>query len=204
MKSFDVLIIGGGAAGMSCALVLGSAKSKPFAIDKKIGIVMHQKSSALTSGKFYNALGVPSGITGKELLENGKTQITNSYPHIEQIENERVVKISKENNHFIVSTNKNSYQTKQFVVAISPSKNFKIEGLMNYVEPHQKIPEAKERIQLKNTNYLIEDGIYVAGVLAGLRSQFAIAAGSGAQVATDILTLWNNGNHTMIHDTIFD
>lgn len=32
---FDVLIIGGGVSGISCALVLGSAKNKPFATDKK-------------------------------------------------------------------------------------------------------------------------------------------------------------------------
>ena len=43
--SYDVLIVGAGAAGMSCALVLGSAKNKPFAIDKKIGIIAHQKTS---------------------------------------------------------------------------------------------------------------------------------------------------------------
>ena len=30
--SFDALIIGGGVAGMQCALILGSAKNKPFAI----------------------------------------------------------------------------------------------------------------------------------------------------------------------------
>jgi len=42
---------------------------------------------------------------------------------------------------------------------------------------------------------------YVAGVLAGWRSQFATAAGSGTQVATDILTLWNDGQTTMIHDS---
>lgn len=34
--SFDVLIIGGGVSGMQCALVLGSAKEKAFATDKKI------------------------------------------------------------------------------------------------------------------------------------------------------------------------
>jgi hypothetical protein len=44
--------------------------------------------------------------------------------------------------------------------------------------------------------------LYVAGTLAGWRSQFAIACGSGAQVATDILTLWNDGIHTKIHDKI--
>ena len=37
--SFDALIIGGGAAGLSCALVLGSAKNKPFAAIKSIGII---------------------------------------------------------------------------------------------------------------------------------------------------------------------
>jgi len=30
----------------------------------------------------------------------------------------------------------------------------------------------------------------------------AIAAGCGAAVATDILTLWNGGNHTQVHDSI--
>ena len=44
---FNVLIIGGGVSGMSCALVLGSAKNKPFASDKIIGIFTHQKASNL-------------------------------------------------------------------------------------------------------------------------------------------------------------
>ncbi len=100
MKSFDALIIGGGAAGMSCALVLGSAIKKPFAENKNIGIVMHQKSSALTSGKFFNALGLPNGISGKEILENGRNQIHDSFPHINQIENERVTKVIKEEGGF--------------------------------------------------------------------------------------------------------
>ena len=42
----------------------------------------------------------------------------------------------------------------------------------------------------------------MAGTLAGWRSQFAMASGSGAHVATDILTLWNNGTHTKVHDKI--
>ena len=38
--NFDALIIGGGPAGMSCALVLGAAKPKPFATNKHIGIFL--------------------------------------------------------------------------------------------------------------------------------------------------------------------
>lgn len=55
---------------------------------------------------------------------------------------------------------------------------------------------------VKNSDHLITEHLYVAGTLAGWRSQFAIASGSGAQVATDILTLWNDGKHTKVHDKI--
>ena len=44
--------------------------------------------------------------------------------------------------------------------------------------------------------------MYVAGTLAGWRSQVAIAAGSGAAVATDILTEWNGGADTHSHDSL--
>ena len=60
----------------------------------------------------------------------------------------------------------------------------------------------KNRIQLKNTDQKVADGIYVVGTLAGHRSQLSIAAGSGAAVATDILTLWNNGIETHVHDSV--
>ena len=200
--SYDVLIIGGGAAGMSCALVLGSAINKPFAADKTIGIIMHQKSSALQNGLFNNVLGLDPGTTGKEILENGKKQLSETYPHVIQIEIEKVTEVSGESGNFIVFTNKNQYQAKTIVIAVGPSNLFNIKGLNQYVEPHQKLPTAKGRIQLKNTDHKIIENIYVAGILAGWRSQFAIAAGSGASVATDILTKWNNGNPAMVHDKV--
>jgi hypothetical protein len=40
------------------------------------------------------------------------------------------------------------------------------------------------------------------GTLAGQRSQLAIAAGSGASVATDILSLWNEGKPVQVHDAL--
>ena len=199
---YDTLVIGGGAAGMSCALVLGSAKNKPFATNKTIGIIMHQKASALQTGLFNNALGIKAGTTGTELLESGKNQLEDLYPHVNQIEKQKVLSVSQEDRIITVTTNKNSYQAKSIVIAVGPSNMFNIDGLMQYVEPHQKLPPAKERIQLKNTDHLVAENIYVAGVLAGHRSQFAIACGSGASVATDILTIWNGGNHTMIHDSV--
>ena len=199
---FDVLIIGGGVSGMSCALVLGSAHKKPFVSDKKIGIITHQKTSSLQEAIFYNAYGVPSGKLGSELLIESTENLQELYPHVIQIEGEKVLKVEGEFPNFMVTTNKNSYQTKSIVVAIGYSNTFDIEGLMNFVESHKKAIVEKQRIQLKNDDHKVADGIYVVGTLAGWRSQLAIAAGSGAAVATDILTLWNNGISSQSHDSI--
>ena len=199
---FDVLIIGGGVSGVSCALILGSAKNKPFAQDKNIGIIAHQKTSSLQEALFNNAYGIVPGKLGSELLSESTEHLHKLYPHVIQIDNEKVMKVEGEFPNFTIVTNKNSYQTKNIVVAIGFSNTFDIVGLMDYVEPHKKALAVKQRIQLKNEDHKVAEGIYVVGTLAGWRSQLAIAAGSGAAVATDILTLWNDGISSQSHDSI--
>ena len=197
-----MLIIGGGVAGMSCALVLGSAKNKPFVSNKKIGIIAHQKTSSLQEALFNNAYGIAPGTLGTDLLQGSAKHLSEAYPHIEQIKNEKVLAVEGEYPNFIIVTNKNSYATKSIVIAISYSNTFDIQGLMKFVETHKKATPEKQRIQLKNVDHKVSEGIYVAGTLAGWRSQLAIAAGSGAAVATDILTVWNNGISSQSHDKI--
>ena len=199
---FDVLIIGGGVSGMSCALVLGSAHNKPFAIDKKIGIITHQKASSLQDALFNNAYGISAGKLGSELLTESVEQLQQLYPHVTQIPNEKVMKIDGEFRNFIITTNKNVYRSQLVVISIGAGNPFTIEGLEEYVIPHQKTIPEKNRIQLKNVDHKVTEGIYVTGTLAGWRSQLAIASGSGAAVATDILTLWNNGVHVQVHDSV--
>jgi len=199
---FDALIVGGGVSGVSCALVLGSAHQKSFAQDKKIGIIAHQKTSALQEALFNNAYGITSGKLGSELLTESLEQLQGLYPHINLIEDEKVIKIEGLYPNFNVITNKNSYKTKNIIVGIGAANTFSIEGLMEYIEPHQKAAVEKHRIQLKNVDHKVTEGIFVVGTLAGHRSQLSIAAGSGAAVATDILTLWNAGISSQIHDSI--
>lgn len=198
----DVMIIGGGVAGVSCALVLGSASKKSFVSNKKIALIAHQKTSSLQEALFNNAYGIEPGKQGAELLSQSIAQLQQLYPHVLQIFGEKVLRIEGNYPEFKVVTNKNEYQTRNIVIAIGYSNTFAIEGLMQYVENHKKALPEKNRIQLKNIDHKVADGIYVAGNLAGWRSQLAIAAGSGAAVATDILTVWNDGISTHSHDKV--
>ncbi|WP_299098508.1 FAD-dependent oxidoreductase [uncultured Winogradskyella sp.] len=199
---FNTLIIGAGAAGLSCALVLGSAKNKPFAENKHIAIITHQKTSHLQNALFNNVLGLKPGTLGADILNDGLEQLTKLYPHVNQIHKEKVLSVTKQDEHFIIETNRNSYTSTIVVVAVGYTSLMHIDGLKPYIEPHPRAVLEKDRIWLKNTDHRIDKNLYVAGTLAGWRSQFAIASGSGAHVATDILTLWNNGKHTKVHDKI--
>ncbi len=199
---FDALIIGGGVSGMQCALVLGSGLSKPYAQGKKVGIITHQRSSHLQNAIFNNVLGLEAGTLGSSILESGKQHLSGNYSDVLQIENEKVDIVGQKDGYFLITTNKNQYKSKVVVIALNYAKPFSIKGFDEFLEPHKRANPAKDRIQLKNKDHLIKEGLYVCGTLAGWRSQFAIAAGSGASVATDILTLWNEGTPTKVHDKI--
>ena len=136
--NFDALIIGGGVAGMQCALVLGSAKNKAFVKDKKIGIIMHQKTSHLKSALFNNVLGVTSGKLGSDLLIEGKNQLTTQYPNIIQIENDKVLIIDDFKEGYKITTIKNTYYSKVLIIAMNYAKPFNIKGLESYIIPHEK------------------------------------------------------------------
>jgi thioredoxin reductase len=200
--NFDALIIGGGVSGMQCALILGSAENKSFARGKKIGIITHQRASHLQNALFNNVLGLSPKTLGKNILIEGKEQLSFLYPHVQQINNEKVLSVLKYINGYQIKTNKNTYISKVVIIALNYSKPFNIEGLNNFIIPHKRANPTKDRIQLKNNNHLINGGLYCCGTIAGWRSQFAIAAGSGASVATDILTLWNNQKPTKVHDKV--
>jgi anaerobic glycerol-3-phosphate dehydrogenase len=202
MSQIDTLIIGAGAAGLSCALVLGSGLEKEFALGKLVTLIAHQKTSHLQNALFNNVLGLKPGTLGKDILDEGLIQLKNLYPKVSIIEKEKVNEIAKSENFYIVKTNKAEYKTTRVVVAVGYTSLITIKGLENYIEPHPRAAIEKDRIWLRNTNHIVDKNLFVAGTLAGWRSQYAIACGSGAQVATDILTVWNNGKDTKIHDKV--
>lgn len=199
---YDVMIVGAGAAGISCALVLGSALKKPYAENRKVGILLHHRNSHLNSALLNNAFGIAPGTNGRELLAKSITHLEELYPDVELIQKEKAKEILSQSEGFQLTTNKNVYTSERLVIATGYTSPMRIKGLEEFVIPHQKAKVEKARIQLRNVDHLVAKGLYVAGTLAGWRSQYSIAAGSGAAVATDILTEWNNGEHSKIHDKL--
>ena len=94
---------------------------------------MHQRASHLQTALFNNVLGLAPGTTGASILENGKKQLTELYPHVEQIENEKVKAIVKSKEGFTILTNKNTYQSKLVVVAVGYTNLVSIKGLESYI-----------------------------------------------------------------------
>jgi thioredoxin reductase len=88
---FDVLIIGGGVSGISCALVLGSAKDKILQPIKSWRF-HPSKSSSLQEA----VLIMPTDscrIIGSDLLVQSTKHLSQLYPNIAQISKEKILRI---------------------------------------------------------------------------------------------------------------
>ena len=196
---YDIIIIGGGAAGYGCALTLASVEDKfDWAKDKRYLMIENGKSDILNAS-FYNLAGVEFGIGGDTLLSNMQKQLSN-FKSCETI-NDTVIKINKNSNGYTVISNDNEYSSSIVVIATGMHK-FDIDCELTDVLPHNDIMKPN-KICLKNDNNKIADGLYVAGLASGAKTMFAIANGEGAKVACDIFKLWTN-KPAVAHDSIKD
>ncbi|MFN3786958.1 MAG: FAD-dependent oxidoreductase, partial [Sulfurihydrogenibium azorense] len=66
MERYDVVIVGGGPAGLSCALTLASAKGHFEWGENRKYLVIDNDSSDLLKAQLYNVPGLPQGILGRE------------------------------------------------------------------------------------------------------------------------------------------
>ncbi len=198
---YDLIIIGGGPAALSCALILGSAEKKDYMKDKKIGIIANQKASDMNAAILNNLYGVKQGVKGKDFLKKSLGQL-DMFSNIEKLNPVIVKSVLDKGDFYEIKAGRKTYKAKSVVLAIGNSKKINdIEGLEKYITKHVNTPAAMERFALTNSHLLVDGkAMYAAGLTCGCPSQVAVASGTGADVAVQLLTKWNNGEYDHHHD----
>jgi thioredoxin reductase len=196
---YDVLVIGGGAAGYGCVLTLTSVeKTKDFGKNRNY-LMIDSGDSDILKASFFNVAGVDFGIGGDSLLKKMKEQLS-KFNSVESINN-TVTKIEKSQNGYKVSCDEINYEAKIVVIATGMHK-FDIECDLVKIKEHTDVIKPN-KICLENKNNKICEGLYVAGLASGAKTMFAIANGEGSKVACDIFKIWTN-KPAVAHDTIND
>ena len=120
MKTYDLIIVGGGPAGITAAIYAARRKLDFLMVTVDIG------GQAIWSGDIENYTGYQF-ITGTELVEKFREHLTQF--NLELHENEKVTQVRKEHNAIQVHTEKEKYQAKTTIIASGRTpRNLNVEG----------------------------------------------------------------------------
>jgi thioredoxin reductase (NADPH) len=103
----EVIIVGGGIAGLSAAIYLGRAKRDTLVIDSA-------KSMARWEPDVQNYLGFPDGISGEELIARGCTQ---ARAHEVEFTTDEIVDARREDGTFLLHGKKGNYCCRRLLIA---------------------------------------------------------------------------------------
>jgi ferredoxin/flavodoxin---NADP+ reductase len=196
LAMYDVIIVGGGASGLACALTLASSRGRGWNwAEGRTYLVFDRGESDLHKAYLKNVPGVQP-ITGTQLLEVIREQIKD-WGGVEFSE-EKVVEIKKEGEIYKVYTEEGKEYSAKYVVLAGGFKEFSIKGLELEVVENPKSPKPG-RVMIKHKDFEVMPNLFVVGTLAGLSSHFTSCAGSGVEVAIEILSRMA-GKRIVIHD----
>ncbi|HEY2614665.1 MAG TPA: NAD(P)/FAD-dependent oxidoreductase [Chthoniobacterales bacterium] len=106
-KTREVIVIGGGIAGLSAAIYLGRAQRDTLVIDSG-------HSMAKWEPVVENYLGFPNGVGGEELLKNGRRQAER---HEVPFADDEIKTISSHRSVFVLKGKKKTYRTNRLLLA---------------------------------------------------------------------------------------
>ncbi len=193
---YDVAIVGGGASGLSCALTLVSARGRGWQwAEGRRYIVFDTDGSDLRKAFLRNVPGLDN-VLGTELLQKIREQI-DQWAGVDFLQ-EEVKSIQKKEEGFELQTASGKTFTADYVVLAGGFHSFNIEGLQVEVVENPKSPKPG-RVMIKHEDFEVDKNLFVTGTLAGLSSHFTSCAGSGVEVAIEILSRFA-GKRIVIHD----
>jgi thioredoxin reductase (NADPH) len=103
----EVIVVGGGIAGLSAAIYLGRAQRDTLVIDSG-------HSMAKWEPVVENYLGFPKGVGGEQLLRNGRTQAKR---YEARIIRDEIKTLSRQKSVFVLKGRKKTYRAKRLLIA---------------------------------------------------------------------------------------
>lgn len=123
-KYFDVIIIGGGPAGMSTALILGRSQIRTLILNAE------NPRSNVTS--YSHGFLTQDGKHPKEILTIAKKQLR-KYPAVSYI-NDEAITLEAEINGYVIETTNTDYKAKRVVIATGYKDNVDEMGIVGLLE----------------------------------------------------------------------
>jgi len=170
MARFDVIVAGGGVAGLSTAIFLARAGISVAVFDRA-------ESSLRRVERVNNFLGFPDGIGGAELLDLGRRQAEKFGA---EVYGERIDEVAREGETFVVRAGGVDHTCAYFVLAsnkrtdLARALGLELGGYGSKFVAVEGGRTAAERV-------------YAAGRITGQPSQAIISAGDGAKVAIELI-----------------
>ncbi len=184
MEEYDIIVIGGGPAGLSAGLYAARANKRTLILDKP-GEGALKKVEVLD-----NYLGFPDGITGKELLELGRRQVERFGAKI--LEEEAIAIKPGEDGRYIVETAEASYSCEGIIIATGVK--------------HEK-PRVKnlEKFEGRGVSYCVTcDGFFFRDASVGVLGNRDYAAKEAVELLnyTNKITIFTNGKELEVRESL--
>ncbi len=162
---YDLVIIGGGPAGLTSAVYASLSRINTFLITSEIG------GQAIDSSKIKNYMGYDF-ITGRELIDKFQDQFLNEHYLAHKID--KVIKIEKHHGEFEIFTKGKDRITSKAIIIATGMKKRKL-----------GIP-GEDRLQRKGISY---SSVHDVGLFKGLDVVVIGGGNSGLQTAEELLKI---------------
>lgn len=188
---YDVIVIGGGVAGLSAAIFTSKAGLKTAVFDKG-------QSQITRISSVQNIPGLPEGISGLVWIDQAKKQVRKFQG---TIEDQVVLEVNKKDDGtFEVKTEENIYPSKYVIVATNTNKTLLAPfGFEEVTNSHVPGGKAKSILQIPWTGETKVENLYLAGVITEIPSQVSVSLGQGAAVGIAVASK-EKGTPFMWHD----
>lgn len=171
----DIIVIGGGLAGLQAAVMTAKAGEETLVLDSGQSLV-------LNTSNIQNLVGHDS-VAGRELLTSGKQKVKTFDGEIKE---EEVQNLERTDSGLKVSTEENEYEAEYVIIASAGDLSF-IELEVEFEEGVDDPYMMDQHVKTDDSNKAAEN-IYAAGLANSWEHQASVAIGDGAKAAVNLLS----------------